>query len=321
MKHCPFCGEELQSGAAFCTSCGKRIPPAETGAAGGGYFHVPSFQPAEKPAAANAAVPTPRPIQPAAVSPRKTEALGGYAAPSAVTQPKKKKALLWVIPVIALLAVAAILAVILLRDKQPEAEQDKAAKLPAQSVLFLELYDRRGNIVGTGSGFLIKDGVTLVTNYHVIDGVYRIRAYTADGEDYTRADEVLAFDRELDLAILRCEDDLGCRPIPLGDSDKVEQGDKVVAIGYPLGQANTLSDGVVSALYRNNGVDVILTTAPISSGSSGGVLLDEDGKAIGVTAATYVDGQNMNIVIPIKYVKKLPYLKEPVDLSELDYLD
>ncbi len=249
------------------------------------------------------------------------EAPAGYAAPSAVTPPKKKKALLWVIPVIALLAVAAILAVILLRDKQPEAEQDKAAKLPAQSVLFLELYDKRGNMVGTGSGFLIKDGVTLVTNFHVINGVYRIRAYTADGEDYTRADEVLAFDRDLDLAILRCEDDLGCRPIPLGDSDKVEQGDKVVAIGYPLGQANTLSDGVVSALYRDNGVDIILTTAPISSGSSGGVLLNEDGNAIGVTTATYTDGQNMNIVIPIKYVKKLPYLREPVDLSELDYLD
>jgi S1-C subfamily serine protease len=110
-----------------------------------------------------------------------------------------------------------------------------------------------------------------------------------------------AYDRDRDVAVIR----LAPPPktvLEIGDSDKVQVGERVVAIGSPLGLQNTMSVGIVSAI-RNG---VIQMSNPISPGSSGGAVLNQYGKVVGVSVATIAQGQNLNFAIPINWAK--PYL-------------
>ena len=95
-------------------------------------------------------------------------------------------------------------------------------------------------------------------------------------------------------------------PIQFGDSDKIEIGDDIVAIGSPLGIQNTLSSGLVSNLVNINNQKFIQMTAPISPGSSGGALFNMYGQVVGMTTAFLNDGQNMNLAIPSNEIK--PFL-------------
>ena len=191
----------------------------------------------------------------------------------------------------------------------------------AKCVVFLEMYNKRDKIIGTASGFFIENGTTLVTNYHVIEGAESIKVFTADGELWTKATVVLAYDKMADLAILRCNSDLGVKPLRLADSDSAKQGDKIYAVGYPLGVANTMSDGIISSRYYDDyNVDVIQITAAISPGSSGGALFNERGSVIGVTSAYYIDGQNLNIAISSNAVKQL-YKTRPNTSTTLKILN
>jgi len=175
----------------------------------------------------------------------------------------------------------------------------------AKSVLYLELYDNADNIIGSASAVPI-DNNTVVTNYHVIDGTYAIIAYNSEGTVESKISTVLAYSEKEDLAILRCEQAVNVAPLTIGNSNEVKQGDKVFAVGYPLGLSNTLSDGIVSSLYKDeNYVDLIQITAPISPGSSGGALFNENGDVVGIVCASYENGQNMNLAIPSKYITKM----------------
>ena len=107
------------------------------------------------------------------------------------------------------------------------------------------------------------------------------------------------------MSILKTKLDLGIEPLKLGSSENMLKGEEVVAIGSPLGLVNTVSTGVISGRAKENGGEVIQFTAPISNGSSGGALFDSKGMVIGVTYASYVDGQNLNLAIPIEQVIKL----------------
>ena len=176
----------------------------------------------------------------------------------------------------------------------------------SNSVLYLEVYDMDGDLIKTASGFVIEDGSTLVTNYHVVEDAYRIIASTADGERSVETSNILAYDELADLAILCCDVNPGVDALPLGDLGGIQQGTEVYAIGYPLGLANTLSNGIISSRYIDeNGIDILQITAAISNGSSGGALLNSDGEVIGVTTASYSAGQNLNIAVSVSEVKKL----------------
>ena len=192
----------------------------------------------------------------------------------------------------------------------------------ADRVVYLEIYDKRQNVTGTASGFFIQDGKTLVTNYHVIEGAESIQVITADKNKRTKATVVLAFDKMADLAILRCNSDLGVKPLNLADSDSAKQGDKIYAVGYPLGLANTMSDGIISSRYYDDEyhVDIIQITAAISPGSSGGALFNTRGSVIGVTSAYYAGGQNLNIAISSNAVQNLfaNQLRSPTTLAKLN---
>ena len=167
----------------------------------------------------------------------------------------------------------------------------------ALSVLMLEIYDD-GEEIATGSGFVMFDNMTLVTNYHVIEDATMIVADSDDGYQYFIT-KVLIADEKKDIAILQFMTPTVMQP--LTPSEKTpRRGENVVAIGSPIGLKNTVSMGNVSSVYTEDDVSWIQFTAAISHGSSGGALFNDDGEVIGITSAFWEDGQNLNLAIDIR---------------------
>ncbi|MBO4367283.1 MAG: serine protease [Clostridia bacterium] len=167
----------------------------------------------------------------------------------------------------------------------------------ALSVLMLEVYDAKGKEIATGSGFVMFDNMTLVTNYHVIEGGASITAVSDEGYEYS-LNRVLVSSKYRDLAILRFSVPTVMKPLPYS-TESLKRSEGVVAIGSPLGFKNTVSKGNISGFYNEDNVDYIMFTASISHGSSGGALFNDKGEVVGVTSAYYTDGQNMNLAIAI----------------------
>lgn len=171
----------------------------------------------------------------------------------------------------------------------------------ANSVFMVEVYSAQNRKIAVGSGFLAFDHSTLVTNYHVIeDGAYII-AISDDMDQYI-VTKFYAADKEKDIAILQFDQDIPSTPLELDDTSKLKRSQPVVAIGSPAGLMNTISIGNISAFYQKEGRDWIQFTAPISSGSSGGALFNDQGKVIGITTATYASAQNVNMAVKAGYV-------------------
>ncbi|HEY8584913.1 MAG TPA: trypsin-like peptidase domain-containing protein, partial [Capillimicrobium sp.] len=180
----------------------------------------------------------------------------------------------------------------------------------------------QGSGRATGTGFLIGDGSTIVTNAHVVGNASDVQV--TFGDQGRRIDtEVLGRDVSTDLAVLRVDPGAhGAAPLPLADSDDVRVGDGVVAIGNPFGLDRTATAGIVSATGRHiqapNGFDiddVIQTDAPINPGNSGGPLIDARGRVIGVNsqiATSGAGGGNVGIgfAVPSNTVREIvPQLK------------
>lgn len=163
-----------------------------------------------------------------------------------------------------------------------------------------------------GSGFLVQSNGVVVTNYHVIENAQAVTVKLSDGREF-HAQGVLGSDPDGDVAVLKLEAN-GLPSIPLGDSDQVKVGQRVIAIGSPLGVLeNTVSDGIISAIRldddpQSKSKKLLQITTPISHGSSGGPLLDLTGHVIGITFAIIELGQNLNFAIPINSVK--PFIKD-----------
>lgn len=164
-------------------------------------------------------------------------------------------------------------------------EDPEAIEEAAQSVLFL-MTD-----TGSGSGFILSDGQTLVTNYHVIEGTRHLLCTDEFGECYLFT-EVLIADKQKDIAILHAPEPTGLKAF-MADTDRPLRGEKVVAIGSPKSFfktefINSVSIGNVSNFYYSNNRYEVLFTAPISPGNSGGPLFNDDGKVIGITSGQYL---------------------------------
>jgi S1-C subfamily serine protease len=168
----------------------------------------------------------------------------------------------------------------------------------APAVFYLERFDTEGVLLGIGSGFFItRDGLAL-TNYHVVDGAASSVITTAEGFTYN-VKGICGYDKVNDIAVLQI-DGSGFPYLRLGDSDTVQTGDDVYAIGSPYGLLNTISNGVVSNTGRQvNGTDFIQYTAPISMGSGGGPVLNTKGDVVGLTCLTVLNGQTLNFAVPI----------------------
>ncbi len=166
--------------------------------------------------------------------------------------------------------------------------------------------------IGGGSGFMVSDDGYIVTNAHVVsDEGANYTVYLNDESKYDA--EVVASDTTLDIAVLKI-DATGLPYLEFGDSDTVQVGQTVIAIGNALGEfRNTVSVGVISGLSRSITAggggsseflaDVLQTDAAINPGNSGGPLLDLAGKVIGVNVATSSGGENISFSLPSNAVK------------------
>ncbi len=169
---------------------------------------------------------------------------------------------------------------------------------------------------GMGSGFIINDSGEIVTNKHVIAGSSKLEVTLSDQKQYDA--EVLGIDSRDDLAILKINAGHKLPSLPLGDSDKIQVGQKVLAIGNPFGFGGTLTTGIVSAIGRNLENEggaalegLIQTDAAINPGNSGGPLLDSGGNVIGVntmilgsqTASGEAGSIGIGFAMPIARVK------------------
>ena len=160
----------------------------------------------------------------------------------------------------------------------------------------------------TGSGFLIDDDGHILTNAHVVEGAKHVDVQLGDGD--TQSAQIVGTDPSSDIAVLKVDDTNGAQPLELGDSDKVQVGDPVVAIGNPFALDRTVTSGIVSALQRQiqapNGFsisDVIQTDAAINPGNSGGPLIDGDGKVIGINSQIESQSggnEGVGFAVPIK---------------------
>ena len=166
-----------------------------------------------------------------------------------------------------------------------------------------------------GTGFIIDKKGFILTNNHVVEQTDEIRVLTADSKEF--AAKIVGRDPITDLALIRIKSGTPFIPLVLGDSNRLEVGDWVVAIGNPFGLGNTVTAGIVSAKYRQIGAgaydNFIQTDTPINPGNSGGPLLDIAGEVIGINTAIFSqNGGSVGIgfAIPINMVKDLlPQLK------------
>lgn len=170
-------------------------------------------------------------------------------------------------------------------------------------VVNIQVFVSRGDMVGqgAGSGFVIDDRGYIVTNNHVVADATRVTVVFYDGTEEEA--EVMGTDPYSDLAVLRVETlPDGVHSLPLGDSDQVQVGEQVIAIGNPFALSSSMTSGIVSAVGRTiaSGTtsfsipQAIQTDAAINPGNSGGPLLNMSGEVIGVNAQIATNGSDSN---------------------------
>ena len=182
-----------------------------------------------------------------------------------------------------------------------------AIELAAQSVFYVEVYDSNDQCYGSASGFIAFDEHLFVTNEHVIRDASYIKVWDENNKMYFIS-QLIAVDIDHDIAILLFPEGKQYAPLELNYSDDLKRGQPVLAIGSPKGYQGTVSIGNISAfpqIEKYVGVTCIQYTAPSSQGSSGGCLFDDNGKVIGITSAISREGQNINIAVPVRYLKNL----------------
>lgn len=243
--------------------------------------------------------------------------LNQESKPLVVSAKKKKTGM---IVGAAVLIVTIVIGVFFLFRATPFVENAAAIERADASVVTIFCYDYDGELAATGSGFLAFDSKTIITNYHVMTSAYTCKISTNQDISY-EVSKILCYSKEQDIAILQLAENSNLKPLDLGDSSVIKKGQTVVAIGSPLGIKNTVSTGVLSGRLMQGNMDVLQFTAPISSGSSGGALFDNNGKVIGITYAGYADGQNLNFAIPIELANNLYKNKVKIyDVSSI-YVD
>ena len=165
---------------------------------------------------------------------------------------------------------------------------------------------------GLGSGFIINEDGFLITNFHVIEGetqisieVYQQKNGELERRSYKKV-RIIAINKFQDLALLRIEDNESPKfsRVSLGDSEALSVGERVFAVGSPLGLERTVTEGIVSTKTREMQGDLYLqTTAQINPGNSGGPLFNLRGEVIGVTNMKITFGEGLGFAIPIEQVK------------------
>lgn len=173
-----------------------------------------------------------------------------------------------------------------------------------------------------GSGVIIGDNGLIVTNAHVIEGARRVTVKLPNGIIH-EATGAFDYDPRLDLAIIQIPA-VGLQPIEFGNSDSVAVGQRLMAIGAPEGLEATVTDGILSAVRVEDGIQKFQVSVPISHGSSGGAITDEKGRliALAVSGIRGNGAENLNFAIPINYIRgKLTIIsqKSATPFAQLQY--
>ncbi|HEX8791549.1 MAG TPA: trypsin-like peptidase domain-containing protein [Polyangiaceae bacterium] len=171
---------------------------------------------------------------------------------------------------------------------------------------------RRALARGLGTGFVVDKNGIILTNNHVVENAQEIEVQLSDQRHFPG--KVVGTDPRTDIAVVRI-DAKGLRPLPLGDSDAIDVGDWVVAIGNPYGLSHTVSAGIISAKGRTQQdvpldpagmYDFLQTDASINPGNSGGPLLNLRGEVVGMNSAIRGGGaQGIGFAIPMNMIKQL----------------
>ncbi|MEM9923933.1 MAG: HhoA/HhoB/HtrA family serine endopeptidase [Cyanobacteria bacterium P01_D01_bin.50] len=163
---------------------------------------------------------------------------------------------------------------------------------------------------GNGSGFIINSNGEILTNAHVVDGADRVTVELKDGRKFDG--QVLGEDPVTDVAVIKIDAD-NLPTVSLGNSEVLQPGEAVIAIGNPLGLNYTVTSGIISATGRSSSdigaadkrVDYIQTDAAINPGNSGGPLLNASGQVIGMNTAIIRGAQGLGFAIPVNTVKRI----------------
>lgn len=220
--------------------------------------------------------------------------------------------LLWVPPTVSQTASVRRSPIVRIVDRVAPAVVNISAEAVVRQAdpFFGEFFSRRRRVEALGSGLVIASNGTVVTNAHVIDGASRILVTFADGKEMEA--EVLGFDRDSDLAVLKVEN--GTLPaVPLGTSSDLMIGETVIALGNPLGLSNSVTTGVLSASGRTvpaeSGevlyTDFLQTDASINPGNSGGPLVNLDGAVIGINTAIVAGAEGIGFAIPADRARRV----------------
>lgn len=158
-----------------------------------------------------------------------------------------------------------------------------------------------------GSGFIIDPDGYIVTNNHVIENADNIKVKLANGKEFEA--EVVGRDPKTDLALIKIDSSVDLVPLKMGDSDALQVGTWVVAVGSPFGLEQTVTAGIVSAKGRVIGAgpydNFIQTDASINPGNSGGPLINMQGEVIGINTAIIASGQGIGFAIPVNLAQKI----------------
>ncbi len=189
------------------------------------------------------------------------------------------------------------------------ANADRIFQENNDAVVVINTYGKKNKPMGQGSGFIISTNGVIVTNHHVIDGAVKI--FVKMGEKRIKVDHVISKDKANDIAVLKIK--RGNYPlVSMGSMDDISIGENVYVIGSPQGLENTISDGILSGLRELTlGKKVLQITAPISPGSSGGPVFNEEGNVIGIVTFQVKAAQNLNFAMPIDLIKYSAGTKKP----------
>jgi len=158
--------------------------------------------------------------------------------------------------------------------------------------------------IGQGTGFIITNKGFIVTNAHVLSGGREL--YVLDYEQNKHPTDLIGYNLTFDLALLKISGNYHF--LEIGDSDDIQIGEKVIAIGNPLGLQFSVSEGIVSAVNREgtNGIDAyIQTDAALNPGNSGGPLINKEGKVIGINNFKIGGGDNLGFALESNYIREV----------------
>jgi hypothetical protein len=197
---------------------------------------------------------------------------------------------------------------------QPKSSADVVALVSPAAVLIRAAMPNKS--ISSGSGFIVSESGTVVTNLHVVKGAERIELRLSNGDIY-EVTGVRGIDERRDLAVLQVSG-FKLPTLTLGDSDFVRPGDNILVIGNPLGMLeNTVTAGVISGIRELEGYKLLQMDAAISKGNSGGPVVNAGGEVIGVTVAKLIGGESLNFAIPINYVRGMLHLEPKAGIDTI----